>query len=103
MRPTLIVAKLGLLIAVLGGIDWGIIGIWKYNVVQRIFTTSGHMAGLTMSERVTYIVAGAGAIIAVPLFAATARRVARRGMTGVERETRPSAAGADDFEDRRAA
>lgn len=101
MRPTTWLSKLGLLLAILGGINWGIIGIWKYNVVKAIFESTGKVLGMTTGERIVYIVAGAGAVIAIPLFLASLERA--RGSVSDIGERSPRSESMGDYEDRRAA
>ena len=69
MRGMSIVAKVGLLAAVVGAASWLVVGIWHYNFVADIFG-SGTTPSATTGERIIYIVFGAGAIICLPLLAA---------------------------------
>ena len=69
MRGMSIVAKVGLLAAVVGAASWLVVGIWHYNFVADIFG-SGSTPSSGIGERIIYIVFGVGAIICLPLLAA---------------------------------
>ena len=69
MRGMSIVAKVGVLAAVVGAASWLVVGIWHYNFVADIFG-SGSTPSSGIGERIIYIVFGAGAIICLPLLAA---------------------------------
>ena len=79
MRGMSIVAKAGLLAAVVGAASWLVVAIWHYNFVADIFG-SGTTPSATTGERIIYIVFGAGAVICLPLLAAAfgSARAARR-------------------------
>ena len=68
MKGMSIVAKAGLLAAVVGAASWLVVGIWHYNFVAAIFGSGTQSA--TTGERIIYIVFGAGAVICLPLLAA---------------------------------
>ena len=63
------IAKIGLLAAVVGAGSWLVVGVWHYNFVADIFG-SGTTPSATTGERIIYIVFGVGAIICLPLLAA---------------------------------
>jgi uncharacterized protein len=76
MIVTSTLTKIGLLLAIIGAVAWGIVGIWQYNFIAAIFG-SGNVTA-TWGERVVYMVIGAGGLIALPLFLASFRRRAAR-------------------------
>lgn len=45
----------------IGAINWGLIGVFKFNFVYEIFKNSGHVGAIL--ERVCYIVVGLFGII----------------------------------------
>jgi uncharacterized protein len=53
MKP---IDKLAYLLMVIGGLNWGLVGFFKYNLVDKIFGT--HVDG----ARVVYAVVGLGAL-----------------------------------------
>ena len=67
-------AKLALIAAVVGAVDWLLIGLFEYNFIADIFG-SGSQSVTSTGERIIYIVFGVGGIIALPLLAAGAQRV----------------------------
>jgi uncharacterized membrane protein YuzA (DUF378 family) len=67
-------AKLALIAAVVGAVNWLLVGLFQYNFIADIFG-SGSQPVTSMGERVIYIVFGAGGIIALLLLAAGTRRV----------------------------
>lgn len=67
-------AKVALIVAVVGAVDWLWIGLFKYNFIAAIFG-SGSQPVTSTGERIIYIVFGAGGIIALLLLAAGSRRV----------------------------
>jgi uncharacterized membrane protein YuzA (DUF378 family) len=85
MRGMSIIAKAGLLAAVVGAGSWLVVGIWHYNFVADIFG-SGKTPSAPAGERIIYIVFGAGAVICLPLLAAAfgRSRAGRRYTAGEE-------------------
>jgi len=67
-------AKLALIAAVVGAVDWLLIGLFEYNFIADIFG-SGSQSVTSTGERIIYIAFGVGGIIALPLLAAGAQRV----------------------------
>src|SRR5665647_17007 len=67
-------AKVALVVAVVGAVDWLWIGLFKYNFIAAIFG-SGSQPVTSTGERIIYIAFGAGGIIALLLLAAGPRRV----------------------------
>lgn len=56
----MIMRKIILLLLIIGGLNWGLVGIFDYNLVSSIF--SGNLA---IIARVIYIVVGLAAIWAI--------------------------------------
>jgi len=79
MIVTSTLTKIGLLLAIIGAVAWGIIGIWQYNFIAAIFG-SGNVTA-TWGERIVYMVIGAGGLVALPLFLASFRRRAASDTT----------------------
>jgi uncharacterized membrane protein YuzA (DUF378 family) len=94
MRGMSVVAKAGLLAAVVGAASWLVVGIWHYNFVADIFG-SGTTPSVTTGQRIIYIIFGAGAVICLPLLAAAlgSARANRRFATEEEpvERSRPDA------------
>jgi uncharacterized membrane protein YuzA (DUF378 family) len=86
MRGMSMIAKIGLLAAVVGAGSWLVVGVWHYNFVADIFG-SGTTPSATTGERIIYIVFGAGAVICLPLLAAAlgSSRTRRRSAAEAER------------------
>jgi uncharacterized membrane protein YuzA (DUF378 family) len=86
MRGMSMIAKIGLLAAVVGAGSWLVVGVWHYNFVAAIFA-SGTTPSATTGERIIYVVFGVGAVICLPLLAATlgSARSARRSKAEEER------------------
>jgi uncharacterized membrane protein YuzA (DUF378 family) len=72
------IGRIGLLLAIIGAVNWLLVGLFEWNLVQWIFTQSGTQTVDNLGERVVYIVVGVGAVLAIPMLAATLSR-ARRG------------------------
>jgi uncharacterized membrane protein YuzA (DUF378 family) len=79
------IAKIGLLAAVVGAGSWLVVSVWHYNFVADIFG-SGTTPSATTGERIIYIVFGVGAIICLPLLAAAlgSSRTSRRATAEAE-------------------
>ncbi|MEF9922180.1 MAG: DUF378 domain-containing protein [Anaerovoracaceae bacterium] len=56
----MIMKKIILLLLIIGGLNWGLVGIFDYNLVSSVF--SGNLA---IIARVIYIVVGLAAIWAI--------------------------------------
>jgi uncharacterized protein len=90
------IGRLGMVLAIIGAIDWLIIGLFQYNVVARIFGGSGTMTVTSVGERIVYIVVGVGGVIAVPMLGATLARARSRDLEDEEpiaRDRRAAEAG----------
>ena len=86
MRGMSMIAKIGLLAAVVGAGSWLVVGVWHYNFVADIFG-SGTTPSATTGERIIYVVFGVGAVICLPLLAAAlgSSRAGRRSTAKAER------------------
>ena len=86
MRGMSMIAKIGLLAAVVGAGSWLVVSVWHYNFVADIFG-SGTTPSATTGERIIYIVFGVGAVICLPLLAAAlgSSRTSRRATAEAER------------------
>jgi len=69
--------RLGMLLAIIGAINWLLVGLFQYNLVKAIFTSSGTQDAST-GERIVYIVVGVGGVLAIPMLAATLGRARGR-------------------------
>jgi uncharacterized protein len=79
-NPYDVIGRIGLLLAIVGGINWLLVGLFQWNAVQWIFTQSGTQTVDSLGERIVYIVVGAGAVLAVPMLAATLARSRSRDL-----------------------
>ena len=70
MRGMSLVSKIGLLAAAVGAANWLAVAVWHYNFIAAIFG-SGTTPSATTGERIIYIVFGVGAVVCLPLLAAT--------------------------------
>lgn len=68
------IGRIGLLLAVIGALNWLLVGLFEWNLVAAIFTDSGTQNVANTAERVVYILVGIGGIIALPMLAATLSR-----------------------------
>lgn len=73
------IGRIGLLLAILGAVNWLLVGLFEWNAAQWIFTQSGTQTVDSLGERIVYIVVGAGGILAIPMLAATLARSRRAG------------------------
>jgi len=90
------IGRLGMVLAIIGAVDWLIIGVFQYNVVNRIFGGPGTMTVTSVGERIVYIVVGVGGIVAIPMLGATLARARRHGLEDEEptaRDRRAAEAG----------
>jgi uncharacterized membrane protein YuzA (DUF378 family) len=71
MQGISVLAKTGLLLAIAGAVNWGLVGVFEWNAVRAIFTDGTELA--TLGERIVYIAVLAGGLISLPLFAAAIR------------------------------
>ena len=68
------VYAISLVLVIVGALNWGLVGIFEWNLVSAIFTDSGTQTVANTAERVIYILVGVGGIIALPMLAATLSR-----------------------------
>lgn len=66
------IGRIGVLLAVVGAINWLLVGLFEYNLVADIFGSGTQDA--TTGARVVYTIVGIGGIIAIPMLAATLGR-----------------------------
>ncbi len=59
-----------LTLLIIGGINWGLVGLFNYNLVDALFGT----ANSSWLTRIIYIIVGASAIVSFGLFARTTER-----------------------------
>ncbi len=81
------IGRLGLLLAIVGAVNWLLVGLFEWNLVQWIFTQSGTQTVDSTGERIVYIVVGAGGLLAVPMLAATLARSRSRSVGHEERQS----------------
>lgn len=67
------IGRLGLLLAIIGALNWGLVGLFEYNLVAAILGDSATLTATT-AERIVYVAVGIGGLIAIPMLAATLRR-----------------------------
>ncbi len=78
------IGRVGLLLAIVGAVNWLLVGLFEWNLVRWIFTDSATQTATT-GERIVYIVVGIGGLLAVPMLAATLARARSRDLRGYER------------------
>ncbi len=67
------IGRLGLLLAIVGALNWGLVGLFEYNLVAAVLGGTATQTA-TMAERIVYVAVGIGGVIAIPMLAATLRR-----------------------------
>ena len=73
-NPYDMIGRLGLLLAIAGAVNWLLVGLFEWNLVQWLFTQSGTQTVGSTGERIVYIVVGVGGVLALPMLAATLAR-----------------------------
>jgi uncharacterized membrane protein YuzA (DUF378 family) len=73
------IGRVGLLLAVIGAINWLLVGLFEWNLVKWLFTPSGTQTVDDIGERIVYVVVGVGGVLAIPMLAATLSRARSRG------------------------
>jgi uncharacterized membrane protein YuzA (DUF378 family) len=68
------IGRLGILLAIIGAVNWLLVGLFEWNLVKAIFSDSGTQTA-TGGERTIYIIVGIGGLIAIPMLAATLTRM----------------------------
>jgi uncharacterized membrane protein YuzA (DUF378 family) len=79
------IGRLGVLLAIVGAINWLLVGLFEWNFVQWIFTESGTQTVGSVGERIVYIVVGVGGVLAIPMLAASISRARGRDVRTDER------------------
>ena len=72
------IGRIGLLLAIAGAVNWLLVGLFEWNLVQWIFTQSGTQTIDSVGERIVYIVVGVGGVLAIPMLAASLARARSR-------------------------
>ena len=72
------IGRIGLLLAIVGAVNWLLVGLFEWNLVQWIFTQSGTQTVDSVGERIVYIVVGVGGVLAIPMLAASLARARSR-------------------------
>ncbi len=67
------IGRIGLVLAIIGAVNWLLVGLFEWNLVAWIFADSATQTATT-GERVIYIIVGLGGLIAIPMVAATLSR-----------------------------
>ena len=52
---------ISLLLIIIGGINWLLVGVWHFNLVYYLF------AKMPIVEKIVYVLVGLGAILCLPL------------------------------------
>jgi uncharacterized protein len=80
------IGRIGLLLAIVGAVNWLLVGLFEWNLVAWIFTESGTQTVSTLGERIVYIAVGVGGLLAIPMLAATLARSRSRSVSDEGRE-----------------
>jgi uncharacterized membrane protein YuzA (DUF378 family) len=78
-NPYDLIGRIGLVLAVVGALNWLLVGLFEWNLVKWIFTDSATQTVGSVGERIVYIVIGVGGALAIPMIAATLSRGRRTG------------------------
>ena len=84
-NPYDLIGRLGLLLAIAGAVNWLLVGLFEWNLVQWLFTQSGTQTVDNLGERIVYIVVGVGGVLALPMLAASLARSQSRDVSSEER------------------
>jgi uncharacterized membrane protein YuzA (DUF378 family) len=95
-NPYDLIGRLGLLLAVIGAVNWLLVGLFEWNLVKWIFTQSATQTVDNLGERIVYIVIGVGGVLAIPMLAATLSRARGRGVRSGEGDESGRTADVDD-------
>jgi len=74
------IGRTGLVLAIVGAVNWLLVGLFEWNLVSWLFTDSATQTA-SAGERVVYTIVGIGGLVAIPMVAATLSR-ARGRRTG---------------------
>lgn len=80
------IVRLGVLLAVVGALNWGLVGLFEWNLVGALFGDGTALVASTL-ERVLYVLVGVGGIIAIPMIGGTLRRYGVGSPTATIRST----------------
>jgi hypothetical protein len=69
------IGRLGVLLAVVGAVNWGLIGLFEWNLFAAILGDTAAVVATT-AERVVYVLVGIGGVIAIPMLYGTLSRAA---------------------------
>ena len=81
------IGRIGLLLAIAGAVNWLLVGLFEWNLVQWIFTQSGTQTVDSVGERIVYIVVGVGGVLAIPMLAASLARARSRDTEHTARDS----------------
>ena len=84
-NPYDMIGRVGLFVAIAGAINWLLVGLFEWNLVQWLFTQSGTQIVDSMGERIVYVVVGVGGVLALPMLAATLARSRSHDVSSEER------------------
>jgi uncharacterized protein len=66
------VGRLGVLLAIVGALNWGLVGLFEWNLVAALFGDAGTVSA-TVAERIVYVLIGIGGVIAIPMLGSSLR------------------------------
>ena len=75
------IGRIGLILAIVGALNWLLVGLFEWNLVKWIFTDSATQPVENVAERIVYIIVGVGGALAIPMVAATLSRARGRRTT----------------------
>jgi len=84
------IGRLGVLLAVIGAVNWGLIGLFEWNLVAAILGDTATVVATT-AERVVYVLVGIGGVIAIPMLYGTLSRAAASNNVRTLRSENPQA------------
>lgn len=80
------IIRLGVLLAIVGALNWGLVGLFEWNLVGALFGDGTTVIASTF-ERVIYVLVGVGGLIAIPMIGGTMRRYGVGSPTATIRST----------------
>ena len=89
------IGRFGVLLAIAGAINWLLVGIFQWNLVQWAFTSTGTQTAGT-GARIVYVIVGVGGLLAIPMLTASLARSRSRGIECGGRHHVPGERAADD-------
>lgn len=66
------IGRLGVLLAVVGALNWGLVGLFEWNLVGALFGDGTALVAST-AERLLYILVGVGGVLAIPMLGGSLR------------------------------